>query len=122
MEIVKARTNAEFLNKEYGTNYKAWYKSRWPYDIETWVWMVRIDGKVRDGWRNLPLKEGGMLEEFVGPGTPTYFNEKERRYRIIVDIVETSTGREYHIIGKYRYDKERSNEREHVFVKERFYD
>ena len=37
-QIVYARTNAEFLNEAFGTDYKAWMRSRWEYDEDTWVW------------------------------------------------------------------------------------
>ena len=31
-QIVYARTTAEFLNETFGTDYKAWKRSRWEYD------------------------------------------------------------------------------------------
>ncbi len=37
-EVFYAKTHAEFLNKNFATNYKAW--------------MIRFDGRNRDGWKN----------------------------------------------------------------------
>ena len=117
-KIIQAETHAEFLNKAFGTNYLGWYKSRWNYGSDTWVWMIYIDGKIRRGWKNSFFANGNILEEYVGAGEPTYKNEVERKYRIVVQIIEKNGHREYHILGKYRYDKERSNKRKHIFIKE----
>ena len=48
-EITYARTHADFLNKKFGTNYKAWMKSVYYLNDEYEVWMVRFDGVLRDG-------------------------------------------------------------------------
>lgn len=116
-QIVVAKTNAEFLNHFFGTNHQAFYQSRWPYNDHTWVWMVRMDGKVRDGWFNREVGSDEVWEEFVGTTQPSYRRQKEKEYRIIVKIVDGKCGREYHILGKYRYDFQNSTYKKHVFKK-----
>ena len=117
-KIVYARTNAEFLNKTFGTSYKAYMRGRWEYDEETWVWMIRLDNRIRDGWHNRIISENEIWEEYLGNETPTYRGERERKYRIVVSIVENGTfGREYHILGRYRYDAEKSKLGCNVLIK-----
>ena len=115
--IVFARTNAEFLNQVFGTDYEGFYRSRWPYDDHTWVWMVRMDGEVRNGWYNREIGSDEVWEEFVGSTQPSFRNQKEMPYRIVVKIVDGGSGREYHILGKYRYDFQNSTYKKHIFKK-----
>jgi len=44
-------TNAEFLNENFGTNYKQWMKCGWYYDDkkEILVWMVNFNKTVSSG-------------------------------------------------------------------------
>ena len=116
-KIVHARTNAEFLNKTFGTNYKAWMKSRWDYDADTWVWMVRFDGTIRQGWRNRIVNANEIWEEYVGYGTPTYTAVSEKKYRIVVEIIDGYSDRAYRIWGKFKYDYQKSCPGKHVFVR-----
>lgn len=116
-QIVYANTNANFLNKVFGTNYKGWMRGRWEYDKDTWVWMIRLDGKVRQDWRNRKISENEIWEEYIGSETPTYRKEPERKYRIVVGIEEGSQGREYHILGKYKFDSEKSFVGRNVLIK-----
>ena len=116
-QIVYARTNAEFLNEAFGTDYKAWMKSRWEYDEDTWVWMVRFDGKIRSGWLNLIVNENEIHEKYVDIVPPTFKDDK-RKFRIVVSVKEGYNGREYHVLGKYRYNENKSSIGCHVFLKE----
>lgn len=116
-KIIIAKTNAEFLNQEYGTDYKAFMKSRWSYTDNTWVWMVRLDSKVRNGWRNRIISEDEIWEEYVDVGVPTYADEFEKKFRIVASIVEGARGREYRVLGKYAFDFENSTNRRHILRK-----
>lgn len=115
--IIFAKTHADFLNEAFGTDYKAYMKSRWNYDSKTWVWMVRIDNKIRDGWVNKIISENEIWEEYVWDIEPTYTNEPERPYRIVAKIVDAPYGREYHILGKYKFDFEASTNKKHILRK-----
>ena len=116
-QIVYARTNAEFLNEAFGTDYKAWMRSRWEYDEDTWVWMVRFDSKVRQGWINCIINENEIWEKYVGNEPPAY-KDDGKKIRIVVSIEKGFNGREYHVLGKYRYDENKSSIGCHVFLKE----
>ena len=116
-QIVLAKTHAEFLNKILGTHYKGWGSSRYPYDKETWVWMVRFDGKIRSGWLNLIVSENEIHEKYVDCAPPAFKDDK-RKFRIVVSVKEGYNEREYHVLGKYRYDENKSSIGCHVFLKE----
>ena len=117
VKIVYARTNAEFLNKEYGTCYKAWMKSRWEYDRNTWVWMVRFDGQIRQDWRNRRVNDSEIWEEYVGNEPPTYKDCFEKKYRIVVEVKDMGAGRAYCVLGKFMYDPANSRSGKNVFVR-----
>ncbi len=64
-EVIYAKTNAELLNGLLGKHYKAWMKADYPLDIDEMLWMPRLDGVVRAGWRNM-MQNGQIVEEYVG--------------------------------------------------------
>jgi hypothetical protein len=41
----------------------------------------------------------------------------ERRYRIVVNVIDAPLGREYHILGKYKFDFENSTHKKHILIK-----
>lgn len=116
-KVVFARTNADFLNQQYGTNYQAFMKSRWNYSDNTWVWMVRFDGTIRNGWRNRIISNDEIWEEYVDTGMPTYAGESEKAFRIVVSITDGASGRIYRVLGRYAFDFESSTNRRHVLRK-----
>ena len=94
-------TNAEFLNKNFRTNYKAYMKSRWTYSNQLKVWMIFLDGKVRRGWKNtingcLVFEEFVSLDEVLLP--EDYILEEN--YRLIVDKAQN-----YKILGVYKLER-----------------
>ena len=64
-EVIYAKSNAELLNTLLGKHYKAWMKSYIPLDVGEMLWMPRLDGVVRAGWRNT-MQNGKIIEEYVG--------------------------------------------------------
>lgn len=117
-KTIYARTNADFLNQVFGTNYRAWMKSRWEYDEDTWVWMVRFDQKLRIGWANRIISDKEIWETYIGAEPPTYVRDK-KKYRIVVATKDTAFGREYQILGLYQFDNTQSGLGRHVFIKVR---
>jgi hypothetical protein len=115
-QIVYARTHAEFLNKAFGTDYSGWMRSRWEYDEDTWVWMVRFDGRARQGWINCIIDDNEIWEKYIGDEPPTY-REDDKRFRIVVSIEKGITGREYCVLGTYMLDQEKSTVGRHVLIK-----
>ena len=116
-KTIRAKSHADFLNQAFGTNYIAFMKTRFPYGDDTWVWMARMDGKIKSGWRNVKISENEIWEEYVGDGEPTYIKTKERAYRIAVEIVDVPYGRNYSILGKYKFDFENSTPKKHILRK-----
>ena len=111
MKIVYARTNAEFLNEAFGTNYKSWMRCGWDYDPDTIVWMVELDDKVRQGWKNTIVDSNTVREDYVGNESEKLGSHKRlKNYRRIVVKKEAKYGRHL-ILGLYRYDFENSIER-----------
>ena len=117
MKIVYARTNAEFLNKTFGTNYNRWMKCGWNYDESTVVWMVEFDDKVRQGWRNTIVDRNTVREDYVGKEVDKLPSHRVLwgKRRIVVKK-EREFGR-YIIYGTYRYDFEKSENNARVWVK-----
>ncbi|MBO5354550.1 MAG: hypothetical protein J6B09_00610 [Clostridia bacterium] len=110
--IIYARTNFEFLNKAFGTDYKGWPKCTWKYDEKTVVWMIEITGNVsKYGWKNFILDDGNTVcEEYVLPGDkiiPTH--DKLHHFRRIIVKREKAYDR-YIIMGLYEYDFKHSIE------------
>ena len=98
-------TNAEFLNKNFGTHYYRWMKCTWEYSSTLKVWMVEFDGRVRYGWKN-EIDGNRVIEHFVeSPGRimiPSHRSFTET-YRLVVNKT-----RGYAILGVYKYDKQNS--------------
>ena len=116
-KIIKAKSHADFLNQAFGTDYLAFCRTRFSHGDDTWVWMARIDGVERSGWRNIKIGDKEICEEFVGQGEPTYTSSKERQYRIVVDIVDAPNERSYFILGTYEFDFKNSTKRKHILRK-----
>ena len=108
-EVVYARTNAEFLNKRFGTNYKGWMKCGWNYDSDTIVWMVPFDGVERYGWRNRIVDANTVREDYVGLESLKLEGHKriKEHHRI---VVKKDQGK-YTILGLYSYDFDNSDEK-----------
>lgn len=64
-EYIYADTNAELLNQLLDTHYKAWMRSYIPLGVGEMLWMPRLDGAVRAGWKNMMLN-GKIVEVYVG--------------------------------------------------------
>ena len=70
---IRARTNAEFLNKMFGTNYKQWYKSTYKHN-GVWVWMVEFNGlhhcnvscTYKEEWENRIISANKIFEYYHG--------------------------------------------------------
>ncbi|MBQ9777831.1 MAG: hypothetical protein IJW22_02790 [Clostridia bacterium] len=110
-QIVYARTNAEFLNEAFGTNYKAWMKCGWNYDEDTIVWMVELDDKVRQGWKNTIVDVETVREDYLGREEDKLGGHRKlKNYRRIVVKKDRKNGI-YTVLGLYAYDFENSIEK-----------
>ncbi|MBE7068739.1 MAG: hypothetical protein E7381_05505 [Clostridiales bacterium] len=107
-KIIRADTNAEFLNKRFGTHYKQWYKSTWQESPNRIVWMVRFYGET-GGWINRFTDEthNRIVEKYVGK-KPIELPPYSHRIRIVVAIEERDVPRRYTIEGVYQFDAKAS--------------
>ena len=104
-----ANSHAEFLNKAFGTNYKAWMKCVWRYDKDWVVWMVRFN-KTDGGWTNTFLSDSRIKEEnlknwIMWNGKPIECVDKKR---IVIEIKDLDYTRKYIYRGRYIYDEQNS--------------
>ena len=104
-EIVKVDRNAQLLNKLLGTDYKQWYKSTYQLTADTMIWIIRLDNKLRNGWRNKSTSDR-IIEGFDGNTRPSniYLGMQVKK-RVVFEKV--SGGYVFH--GVYQYDASRSN-------------
>lgn len=108
--IVTARTYAEFLNKIFSTNYKAWYKSTYNYSDDTVVWIIRIDSKDRNGFKNY-IEGNNIIEE--SKSNPT---RSLKPIRMIFKVIDCENGlKNFVYLGKYMMSKDSTITRR-VFV------
>ncbi len=96
-------TNAEFLNKNFGTHYYCWMRCTWEYSRTLKVWMVEFDGRVRYGWKN-EIDGNRVIEHFVGNEMIPPHRSFTETYRLVVNKT-----RGYAILGVYKYDKQTSD-------------
>ena len=103
---VHAKTHAEFLNTVFGTDYKQWMKTVWPYHSNTdfTVWMVRFYGE-KGGWKNRVLENGNVIREeyFANDlhALPLLARNVMGRRRIVVSIEDRFLSRTYTVLGVY---------------------
>lgn len=107
------KSRAEFLNEVYHTNFKQHPQSIWTKpDGSKDVWMVRMDGKVHEDWRNTRY-EKSIKEEYVG-NNPKKLEENKSVgvTRVAVCIIasqEDETWSRYEILGTYELNIKQSN-------------
>ncbi len=111
-DIIFAKTHAEFLNKIFGTSYKAWMRCVWNYSDDLIVWMVRFNS-VKNGWRNSFISDDRIMEENLD--NVTEWNgmpiENMHRRRLVVEIVDVGRVRKYVFRGVFVYDQDNSDPR-----------
>ncbi|MBQ8394181.1 MAG: hypothetical protein IJX49_01230 [Clostridia bacterium] len=105
-KVFRADTHAEFLNKVFGTNYKAWMKCVWYYSPDIEVWMVRFYGETA-GWENRFLNDDTILEVYKGKNI-SKIGKAGTPYKIPVAIEDDFCPRRYQIMGLFRYCDEES--------------
>lgn len=108
-----ANTHAEFIEKAYHVEVKHLRHAVWTKPDGTDVWMVRMDGLVRDDWRNTRRDNDNIIvEEYVGKDSiQLKKNESVCPIRVAVCILDyhCGTGRIYTILGTYELDLNESD-------------
>ena len=113
-EITYANTHAEFLNKKFGTNYKAWMKCCYNINGTYEVWMIRFN-QVRDGWTNKYL--GDIITDENLQETRTHWCQMKLPVTLyhkklvfeVIENIDTPKNRRYVFKGVYEYQKDKSN-------------
>lgn len=111
-ETIYAKTNAEFLNTIFGTHYKAWMKSAWTYSLDTIVWMVRIDGKERTGWKNTFSGKDKIIQEncrHVWDWNNNPVDIHNRYKRLVFEIVGDGASRKYIFRGVFKCNEKKTD-------------
>lgn len=103
-QVYFATTNADFLNKAFHTNYKQYQKSIWYTPENVAVWMVHMDGIVRNEWKNY-LYTDRIVEQYVGNNPVQLKKNKEiDLVRIVVKITDSQVTHRpltFEILGIY---------------------
>ena len=100
-QIITARTYAEFLNKTFGTNYIGYGRSTYNYSNDIVVWMIRIDGKERKGFKNYMDGSNIVEESFT---EPTRSKKPIRMVFRVIDIDKNTKNFVY--LGKFKLSKD----------------
>lgn len=109
-EKIVAKTNAEFLNLLFGTNYKQYMRSIYNISNDSVVWMIRIDSTERSGFKNY-FEDDYIVEYSSKNPTRSY-----KLYRYVFQIIEEDKKRKYVYLGKYRFCSEKSTLEKRYFV------
>ena len=110
-DVFYAKTHAEFLNKNFGTNYKAWGRCCYNLSIVYEVWMIRFDGRNREGWKN-SYNGDTIKDENIKNDRTHWANMKLPKTlnhtKLVFEIIE-SNERKYVFKGVYQYQQNESN-------------
>ena len=104
-EFIYAKTHTEFLNKAFGTNYKAWMRCTWTYNNMV-VWMVRFN-KTDGGFKNTFISNDRIKEECLGWDENVLTSVD--KVKIVMEIDDNAFLRKYIFRGIYKYDEKNSN-------------
>lgn len=63
-DVIRARTNAELLNKLLGKNYKAYMKCRYPVGEGVAILLHEFDVVTPAGWQNTESEDGTVVERY----------------------------------------------------------
>jgi len=113
-ETFYAKTHAEFLNETFGTNYKACRKCVYPLNDDYEVWMIRFDGKIRDGWKNHYqgdiIKDVNCENKPYWDGMPVSHYSRFMRKKLVFEIIEMRKNEKMYVFrGVYEYQIKESD-------------
>ena len=109
-QVFEARSHVQFLNELLGLDLPKWRSSTYMYRGVS-IWMIRLDGVNRSGWRNEYITSDRIQQEnvyriTVWGGRPFLDVTKEQATRLVMEIIETPDGtREYVFKGVYQFNE-----------------
>lgn len=116
---ISARTNFELVNLLLNKDLKGLQQSGYKVSSNILLWMIHIDGKTRNDWRNTWRDNDTILEEYVGNDNYKETVVKEP-YRIVAEIKDGLFGRKYIIHGIFRCIEEKTENCivKHLWIKD----
>ena len=109
-QVFEAKSHVQFLNELLGITLPEYRSSTYMYQGVS-IWMIRLDGENRSGWRNLYITPDRIQQENVNRitlwgGRPFLDVTKEQATRLVMEIVEMPDGtREYVFKGVYQFNE-----------------
>lgn len=108
--------NVQLINYLTGSNNSKWPKATYPLSKNYYIWIIALDGKERDGWKDVLLKDGRIKQTYVGDreNLPSNFSLAfDRSYKAVFE----NNGGSYTFKGVYKLDNENSSMFERYFEK-----
>ena len=106
----------QLINYLTGKNLKKLRKATYPLTNSCYIWFVALDGKERDGWKDIMLQDGRIKEKYVGvPSTiPSNLGLTfEYEYRAVFE----KTGDSFIFRGIYKIDLKNTTIYERYYIK-----
>ncbi len=103
--------HAKLINQLFGTDYNQYMKAAYtvPYEPEAFIWMVYINGEIRDGWKNVYFHGHDTILEY---NTDNKYDDRGlvHRFRYLFEKKNIYGGAyEFVYRGKYELQKESNN-------------
>ncbi len=105
-------THADLLNElglhtKQGLPFKSWQKGTYELDANTYIWIICIDGEVRNGWRNT-YQNNKIIEENLDNKNHTI--GLTHKYRVVFDKTSGYYGNKFVCKGLYRLCPKSNNQ------------
>lgn len=62
---IEVRTNYGLLNNILGLNYNGWQKGYFILSKDSYIWMISLNGKEKQGWINKINNDGTITEDYL---------------------------------------------------------
>ena len=106
----------QLINYLTGSDLKNWYKSYYRLTDSCYIWMVALDGKERDGWKDTLLEDGRIREKYVGSPSDLPSNIG-LTFDYIYRAVFEKTGDSFIFRGVYTIDIKNTSVFERYYIK-----
>ena len=105
----------QLINYLTGSDHEKWYKATYRLTDNCYIWIVVPDGKVRNGWKDVMLKDGRIKENYVGKDEiPANFSLTfQYEYRAVFE----KTGDSFIFMGGYKLDIPNTTIYERYYIK-----
>ena len=121
-QVFEAKSHVQFLNELLGITLPEYRSSTYMYQGVS-IWMIRLDGENRKGWRNTYVTPERIQQENIHckkfwNGVPFMEATREQAIRLVIEVCEMADGeREYVFRGVYEWNEADSNLKYQYFDK-----